>query len=142
MKRHFMAALMVVAMAGFTGCDGEADETTDTGPDSSVAGTWSGTMKATRFMGQPVAAGDSEVVPFTMSISQSGGDIDVSFQANEYPGFFTGTFSKSDGYIQFSATADYKYQFFGYVGFGNRSITGQWSVNIPGGMGGTWQASR
>ena len=135
-----MAALMVVAMAGFCGCEEDA-ETTSGGSDS-VAGTWNGTLKATSFMGQTVAPGDSEVVPFTMNITQTGENIEVAFQANGYPGFFTGKYQGRDGYIGFTATADYTYTFTGYVGGGNRSMSGAWSVNISGGMSGTWQASR
>ena len=141
MKQRIMAALMVLAMAGFYGCD-EEEEATSTTPNS-VAGRWSGTMQATSFMGQSVAPGDSDVVPFTMNITQSGDYIEVAFQANEYPGFFSGHYYYDlDRSIDFKATADYTYFFFGTVDWGERSMSGAWSVSIPGGMSGTWQANR
>ena len=141
MKQRIMAALMVLAMAGFYGCD-EEEEATSTTPNS-VAGRWSGTMQATSFMGQSVAPGDSDVVPFTMNITQSGEYIDVTFQANGYPGFFTGHYYHDvDRSIDVSTTADYTYSFFGNVAYGQGSMSGMWVVNIPGGMSGTWQASR
>ena len=139
MKQWFVAALMVVAMAGFCGCD-EEEETSSDG-SRSVAGTWNGTLKATAFMGQTVAPGDSDVVPLTMNISQNGESITVLFQANEYPGVFSGWFF-GNGEILFSATADYRYSFQGMVANGERIMSGRWAVDIPGGMSGTWQASR
>ncbi len=137
MKRQFVAALMVVAMAGFCGC-GEEDDTSPNG-SRSAAGTWNGTMQATSIMGQPVA--ESDVVPFTMNISQNGESITVVFQANGYPGVFSGWFF-GNGEILFSATADYTYSFQGVVANGERSMSGRWTVDIPGGMSGSWQASR
>ena len=141
MKRQFMAAWMVLAMAGFCGC--EEEEETNSGGPNSVAGSWNGTMVVTKFMGQTVAPGDSDVVPFTMNITQSGDYIEVAFQANEYPGFFSGHYYYDvDRSIDFTATADYTYYFFGNVDWGERSMSGAWTVNVPGGMQGTWQASR
>ena len=134
-----MAAWMVVAMAGFCGC-GEEEETGGSGAES-VSGTWNGTLQATTLMGQKVEPGNSEVVPFTMNISQMGESITVAFQANGYPGVFTGWYF-GDGSISFSTTADYTYTFLGNVAYGETSMSGAWSVNIPGGMSGTWQASR
>ena len=141
MKQRIMAALMVLAMAGFCGCD-EEEEATSTTPNS-VAGRWSGTMQATSFMGQSVAPGDSDVVPFTMNITQSGEYIDVTFQANEYPGFFTGHYYYDvDRSIDFKTTADYTYLFLGNVAYDERSMSGSWYVSSPGGLAGMWQASR
>lgn len=140
MKRWVMAGLLAFAFAGLAGCD-EDDEESSGGSANSVAGTWNGTMVATRLMGQPVE--ESDVVPFTMNIKQTGEYIDVTFQANGYPGFFTGHYYHDvDRSIDFSTTADYTYSFFGNVAYGQGSMSGMWVVNIPGGMSGTWQASR
>ena len=139
MKQWFVATMMVVAMAGFCGCD-EEDETTSSG-GRNISGTWNGTMQVTTFMGQTVAPGDSEVVPFTMNISQTADSITVLFQANGYPGVFSGSYYE-DGSISFTATADYTYNFMGNVAYGETSMSGAWWVNTPGGMSGSWQASR
>ena len=140
MKRRFLAAMTFLAMAGFCGCDEE--EVANDYSQGSIAGTWSGTMVTTRFMGY--AAEESDIVPFTMNITQTGEYIDVTFQANEYPGFFTGHYyADIDRSIDFTTTADYTYYFMGNATYDERSMSGSWTVNIPnGGMAGTWQASR
>ena len=43
MKQRIMAALMVLAMAGFCGCDEEEETGSDAGSDF-YSGTWNGTM--------------------------------------------------------------------------------------------------
>lgn len=145
MKQRIMAALMVLAMAGFCGCDEEEETGSDAGSDF-YSGTWNGTMVATKLMGYDAV--DSDVVPITMNITVTDDAIrdeiflSIVFQANGMPGIFMGTANGKTGTISFAARADYDYVFRGTIDYGARTMAGTWTVNIPGGMSGTWQVSR
>lgn len=145
MKRWVMAGMLALAVAGLVGCD-EDEETTGGGISSSnLNGTWNGTMVATRLMGYP--AEDSDVVPISLVLTMTEDNedqqyYDIVFRANGMPGIFTGRLEKETMHIVFSATADYTYTFIGTAGASSRTMSGTWSVNIPGGMSGTWQASQ
>ena len=146
MKRFCLTLAMAMAMTGFCGCDEDEEPSGSTSPGS-LNGTWRGTMVATELMGRP--AEDSDIVPITMtftegpeSMTSSATRFTVVFQANGFPGVFSGEVD-DNGDLQFSATADYTYTFVGHVGdLAPNSMSGTWTVNIPGGMSGTWQASR
>lgn len=147
MKRFCLILAMALAMTGLCGCD-EEEETGGSKSPGSLNGTWSGTMVATELMGRP--AEDSDIVPITMtftegpeSMTANNTRFTVVFQANGFPGVFSGEMEDGTGDLSFSATSDYTYTFVGHVGeLAPNSMSGTWTVNIPGGMSGTWQASR
>ena len=143
MKRWFVAGMLALAFAGLVGCDEEGDAGGN--PVGRLNGTWNGTMVATELMGRP--AEDSDVVPATLifeetSSSHATTTFKLVFQANGIPGLFTGQMDHASLDIQFISNADYTYTFEGRVNDAFNSMSGTWTVNIPGGMSGTWQASR
>ena len=145
MKRFCLTLAMALAMAGICGCDEDEEPGSEAGADF-YSGTWNGTMTATQLMGQPAL--ESDIVPITLIITVTDDSIrdeiflSIVFQANGMPGIFTGTANGKDGTIVFAARADYDYVFRGTIDYSARTMAGTWTVNIPGGMSGTWQAGR
>ena len=143
MKRMLAFLILALAIPNLCGCEDDEEGSGDS--SGSLNGTWNGTMVVTALGGY--GATDSDVVPITLIISETSVTYNVTrfslvFQANEMPGIFTGGMDHDSRDIQFSATADYTYNFYGRLDSGYKNMNGTWSVNIPGGMSGTWQASR